>query len=121
MKENLFGAIRNILIVFLTLGMVGAGMIKLVGLPEVREWFDRWGFPIWTQIIIGLLEIGIGLAIFIPKTRQLAIWALLGEMLIATTLHIYFGEYLDVRGPMGVIIASGLLLFADKKTRDTAL
>jgi hypothetical protein len=42
-------------------------------------------------------------------------------MLIATTLHIYFGEYLDVRGPMGVIIASGLLLFADKKTRDTAL
>jgi uncharacterized membrane protein YphA (DoxX/SURF4 family) len=121
MKENLFGAIRNIIIMFLTLGMCGAGMIKIVGLPEVRDWFDQWAFPIWTQILIGLLEIGIGLAIFIPKTRQLAVWLLLSEMLVATSLHIYFGEYLDVRGPLGVIIASGALLFLDKKSKAPGL
>ena len=110
MKENLKAAIRNILIVFLTLGMAGAGMIKIVGLPEVVELFDKWNFPGWSRIIIGIIELTIGVCIFVPQTRKIALVALLFEMLVASSIHIYFQEYYDVRGPLGVIIGAVILL-----------
>lgn len=109
MKENLKAAIRNILIVVLTLGMVGAGMIKLVGLEDVVVLFENWGFPAWSRIIIGMIELSIGVCIFIPQTRKYALVALLLEMLVASSIHIYFGEYYDVRGPLGVILGAGSL------------
>lgn len=111
MKENIKAAIRNILIVFLTLGLCGSGMIKLVGLPEVIALFDKWHLPTWTRYVTGIIELTIGVCIFIPQTRKYALAALLFEMLIASSIHIYFEEYYDVRGPLGVIVAAGLLLF----------
>jgi uncharacterized membrane protein YphA (DoxX/SURF4 family) len=111
MEENIKAAIRNILIIVLTLGMCGTGMIKLVGLPEVIVLFDEWSFPYWSRIAIGFIELVIGICIFIPQTRKYALGVLLVEMLVAASIHIYFEEYYDVRGPLGVIVGAGLLLF----------
>lgn len=107
-------AIANILLVVLCLGMVGAGMIKLMSLESVVIAFENWGLPAWFRYMIGAIEFIAGLCIFIPATRKYALMILLLEMLGALTLHLIYGEYWDARGPVMVMLSSGLLLYLER-------
>ena len=114
MLESIKSAIANILIVVLCLGMVGAGMIKLMSLPEVVQIWQNWGLPTWFRYVIGAFELVVGLCIFIPATRKYAILALTLEMLGALTLHLYYGEYWDMRGPILILSGSVILWVLQK-------
>ena len=111
MLDSFKTAIANILIVVLTLGMVGAGMIKLMSVPQLVEWWDAWGLPHWARYVVGAIEFIIGLCIFIPQTRKYALYALILEMIGAFTIHMAYEEFWDTRGPILVIFSSVLLLY----------
>lgn len=108
-KHNLQGGAINVLIVVLCLGMVGSGMIKVMGLQSVVVVFDNWGFPPFFRYVVGIWELVLGICIFIPKTRKIALMALMLEMLGALTVHLVYGEYYDTRGPIMVMALAGLL------------
>jgi uncharacterized membrane protein YphA (DoxX/SURF4 family) len=111
MIDSFKTAIANIIIIVLCLGMVGAGMIKLMSLPQLVEWWDAWGLPHWFRYVIGAFEFVIGLCIWIPQTRKYALYALIIEMIGAFTLHMAYEEFWDARGPILVLIAASLLLY----------
>ena len=115
-KRNLQGGAINVLIVILCLGMVGSGMIKIMSLPSVVVVFENWGFPPWFRYGVGIWELVIGIAIFIPKTRKIALMALMMEMLGALTVHLVYGEYYDGRGPIMVLALTGLLWWLEFKS-----
>ena len=111
MIASLKAGIANVLIVVLCLGMVGAGMIKLMSLESVVEVWNSWGLPTWLRYVIGSIEFVIGLCIFIPATRKYAIVGLFLIMIGALSTHLYFGEYWDTRGPLLVMIGGGLVWY----------
>lgn len=111
MIDSLKTGIANVLIVILTLGMVGAGMIKLMSLEAVVDVWNSWGLPTWFRYIIGAIEFIIGLCIFIPATRKYALLGLFLMMIGALSTHLFFGEYWDARGPILVMIGGGLVWY----------
>ncbi len=111
MLDSFKTAIANILIIVLCLGMVGAGMIKLMGVPQLIEWWDAWGLPHWLRYVIGVIEFAVGICIFIPQTRKFALYVLIIEMIGAFTLHMAYEEFWDTRGPILVLLSAGLLLY----------
>ena len=49
---NVMASVRNILLVVLCAGMMGMGMVKMVGVPELVERFAEWGFTRWMVFAI---------------------------------------------------------------------
>ena len=114
MLESFKAAIANILIVVLCLGMVGAGMIKLMSVPQLVEWWDGYGLPHWARYVVGIFEFVVGLCIFIPQSRRYALYGLIIEMIGAFTIHMAYEEFWDSRGPILVLIASATLLYLQR-------
>jgi len=65
----------------LTALYVLAGAPKILGLGDAVEGFAKFGYPAWFRILIGLVEVGGGLALLVPP---LAFYAagLLGVVMI---------------------------------------
>lgn len=78
------GILTVILQVFLGLAFFGAGSSKLAGAQQMRDNFDRFGYPRWFMYSTGAVEVvgafGILAGIFVPV---LAFW---GGLLLAATM-----------------------------------
>ncbi len=92
---------------FVCVGFLGLGMLKLMSYPAIVEAFQKWGLPSWFMISLGALEIILSIAIFYKPTRRIA--QLIAAIVLtgALIVHLYHGESNQVYGPIVV----GLLLF----------
>ncbi|MEP1780352.1 MAG: DoxX family protein [Reichenbachiella sp.] len=57
--------------------------------------FIRWGYPVWFRIFIGILEVGGGLLVLIPRTRHFGALVLFAVMTGALVTRITFGTSLN--------------------------
>jgi uncharacterized membrane protein YphA (DoxX/SURF4 family) len=70
---------------------VFSGFMKFVN-PEMAEHFSQWGYPDWFRILIGVVELGGGLALLVPRTAWYAAGALEVVMAGAVFTHLRNGE-----------------------------
>ncbi|MEO9966880.1 MAG: DoxX family protein [Reichenbachiella sp.] len=86
------------------LWLLGAYLAYRLGINGIRKFdpdgmwtkaFIRWGYPVWFRIFIGVLEVGGGLLVLIPKTRPLGALILAVVMIGALSTRIIFGTSLD--------------------------
>jgi uncharacterized membrane protein YphA (DoxX/SURF4 family) len=109
MKE-LLSAIGNICAVILSVGFLGLGMVKLVGVQGVAEAFENWGYPHILIYIIGIVELILFVMFFMKKTRIIASIISIFMMTGAIYTHYTNQEMNQLYGPLIVIILCTVLL-----------
>jgi uncharacterized membrane protein YphA (DoxX/SURF4 family) len=87
-----------------------AGGAKLMGSHSQVEHFAQWGYPLWFLYLTGIIEVGGGICLFIPKTKFYGIVVLSITMVGAALTHLRAGEMSAF--PVPVVLLCLLLLLA---------
>lgn len=114
-ESNVLASVRNVILIVLCAGMMGMGMVKIVGEPQLLAKFAEWGFSRWIVFAIGIFELAIAITLFIKPLRKYALISLIVLLVAAIGFHIYNDDISGAIGPFAVLngaIALGLL---DKK------
>jgi uncharacterized membrane protein HdeD (DUF308 family) len=112
MRETL-SAVANVVALILCVGFLGAGMVKLVGVQGVPDAFEKWGYPAFTQYLIGIIELGLFILFFLRKTRVLASIIALVLMAGAIYTHVANMESDQLYGPALIIFLSTVLIIVE--------
>ncbi|HNP62029.1 MAG TPA: DoxX family protein, partial [Nitrospirales bacterium] len=99
-----------VLCVLLGIFFIAAGGAKLMGSESQVEHFAQWGYPIWFLYLTGVIEVGGGLCLFIPKTQWYGMVVLSITMVGAALTHLKAGEMGAV--PVPLVLLGLLLLLA---------
>jgi len=94
-----------ILTVVLAAVFVLAGVGKLVGVKDVVEAFQHFGYPSWFRILIGIIEVTCGVALLFPKIAIDAASFLVVIMLGAILTELIVGD--SIIPPLVVMILVG--------------
>ena len=81
-----------------------AGGAKLMGEHSQVEHFQQWGYPIWFLYVTGLIEVGGGLCLFIPKAQFYGIVVLSITMVGAALTHLKAHEMSAFPVPLVLLI-----------------
>ena len=102
------GILTIILQVVLGLAFVGAGGSKLAGSRQMKDDFDRFGYPRWFMYFTGGVEIfgalGLLVGIFVPALAPL------GALLLAATMAGAIFTHVRVKDPGSRIVPPATLL-----------
>ena len=82
-----------ILCILLGLAFLMAGGTKLMGDQMHVDNFTRWGYPSWSLMGVGIIELIMGMGIIIPSQRKWALPLVYIWALGAIGTHIMNGEY----------------------------
>ena len=113
--QTAIGGIRSLLVLVLSVGFLGMGMLKVVSMPQLIAYWTYWGMPKWSLYAVGIYELMLAITLFFLPTRTKALWGTFFLMLGALCIHLIFGEYNYLAGPIAIIIACGLLYFVEWK------
>ncbi|MDH5428304.1 MAG: DoxX family protein [Nitrospirota bacterium] len=80
--------IKTALWVVLGAMFIMAGGTKLLGSHSQVEHFAQWGYPLWFLYLTGLIEVGGGICLFIPRTQYYGIVILSITMIGAALTHL---------------------------------
>lgn len=73
----------------LTLAFVGAGGAKLAGAEMMVATYDAIGWGQWFRYVTGVIEVGAGILLWLPRKQVLAAAILGGTMVGAVLAHIF--------------------------------
>ena len=104
------GMIKTALWIVLGVMFIMAGGAKLMGNHSQVEHFAHWGYPLWFLYLTGMIEVGGGICLFIPKAQFYGIIVLSMTMVGAALTHLMAGEMGAF--PVPVILLSLLLMLA---------
>jgi uncharacterized membrane protein YphA (DoxX/SURF4 family) len=90
-KQRLAGAGRWGLQVLLAGAFVSIGIGKFTSTFWAGA-FERWGYPPGFHLVTGVIEMGLGLILLIPRVASYAALALGGVMLAAIATHALAGQ-----------------------------
>jgi putative oxidoreductase len=96
-----------------------AGGTKLApGAMQARhvETFIRWGYPGWFMYVVGVVEVGGGLLLFIPATRFYAAALLACNMIGAAITHLKAGEMANVPVPVILCLLCAWIAYASRSS-----
>ena len=96
--------------VLLGIFFIAAGGAKLMGSASQVEHFAQWGYPLWFLYLTGIIEVGGGICLFLPKTQWYGIGVLSITMIGAALTHLMAGEMGAV--PVPLVLLGLLLLLA---------
>lgn len=89
--------------------MAGIGAQKLGGAEAQVQNFDRFGYPQWVRLLVGVAEVLGGLAL-LTALFTIPMLAIVGVVLIAGVLVGAIGTHLRVGDPISNVAAPGVLL-----------
>ncbi len=84
--------IKTALCLILGILFIMAGGAKLMGQPSQVEHFVQWGYPVWFLYLTGIVEVGGGISLFIPKAQFYGIVVLSITMVGAAITHLRASE-----------------------------
>ena len=87
-----------------------AGGAKLMGQHSQVEHFAQWGYPLWFLYLTGIIEVGGGICLFIPKVQFYGIVVLSITMVGAALTHLRAGELSAF--PVPVVLLCLLVMLA---------
>jgi len=92
-----------------------AGISKLIGVEDIVQNFQKWGYSDIFRYAIGGFQIAGAIGLFIPSVRKLAAMGIIGLMIGAIYTHVSNGEPLSLNGAaVGVIALCGLFFWLRK-------
>jgi len=103
--------------VFLAATFIAIGMSKLWGGAAIR-WsgrFEHWGYPPHAQYVVGVLEIIGGVAMLIPRWRQVGAAILVVLMIGALCTHLLHGEFSRVVPPLVLGVLASLMYLSQRR------
>lgn len=103
-ESSFLDFLNKIIVVILSVGFIGVGMLKLVDYPSITLELLYFGIPSLFIYLIGLVELILAIAIFYKPTR---LKALIGGMILmfgAFSLHVWVGDFSRLSGPIFVFI-----------------
>lgn len=115
-KEALHAA-RLLLILLISGGYLGLGMLKLVRHPGMVGAFQSWNFPDYSIYIVGVLEMALSILIFYGPTRINALIMATFFMVAAFNVHLIFSQYDQLYGPLAMLVMLISLLIIEKKLK----
>jgi uncharacterized membrane protein YphA (DoxX/SURF4 family) len=68
--------------------------------PMWAESFGRWGYPTGFHLVVGVVEVGGGLALFVPRLATLAAGGLAVVMIGALGTHVVYAEWHRLGAPL---------------------
>jgi hypothetical protein len=77
--------------------------------------FEKWHLSTVVMYLIGLIEIGIAIAVFYKPWQNVGIIALIVLMIGAISIHFIHKEYGQLYGPSLVLVLALLLKFTKDK------
>jgi uncharacterized membrane protein YphA (DoxX/SURF4 family) len=89
-----------------------AGGTKLAGLPMHVEHFQKWGYPDWFRILIGIAEVAGGAGLLIPRLASFATVGLTVIMVGAVYTHLAHDEASQVVAPGVFLLVVGVIAYA---------
>jgi putative oxidoreductase len=100
----------------LAFAFFGAGITKLIGVDMQIKNLESWGYPLWWRFPIGLSEMGMAVALLLPKFRKLAAYAVFPWMLVAVFTHLQAipPQYEGIGGPVLFAILAAIILVLSK-------
>jgi uncharacterized membrane protein YphA (DoxX/SURF4 family) len=102
------GILTVILQVVLGLAFLGTGGSKLGGAQQMKDDFDRFGYPRWFMLVTGAIEVvaalGVLAGIFVP------VLAVLGVLLIAAVMVGAIATHVRMKDPGSKIAPPAVLL-----------
>jgi putative oxidoreductase len=113
--RNILISLKNIFIVIICVGFLGAGMLKMVELPELVAEFNYWGFPAWIMYVIGIIEIVLAIGVFYLPTRIPSLFAFIVLMTGALLVHIVYGEYNFLIAPIFLSTLCGIIIYLESR------
>ncbi len=102
--------IKIALWVVLGVMFIMVGGAKLMGSHSQVEHFAQWGYPLWFLYLTGMIEVGGGICLFIPKAQFYGIVVLSMTMVGAALTHLKAGEMGAF--PVPVVLLCLLLMLA---------
>lgn len=96
-------AVLWILTILPAIGLFQAGAGKLIHRSIWVENFERWGYPGWFWLAIGVLEVVFGVALLVPPAASAAAIVLAVTMLWALGTFLHAGEAPRMLGPLLVL------------------
>lgn len=96
-----------IFIILPSLAFAGAGIGKLLGLPDLHASFAAMGLPSWFGYFIGAAELAGAVGLYLVGLRKLAAAGLAIIMAGAAYFHIAYG----VPSPVPAIILLAMMIF----------
>ena len=102
--------IKTALWVVLGAMFIMAGGAKLMGSHSQVEHFAQWGYPLWFLYLTGIIEVGGGICLFIPKAQFYGIVVLSVTMVGAALTHLRAHEMTAF--PVPVVLLCLLVLLA---------
>jgi len=102
--------IKTALWVVLGAMFIIAGGAKLMGSHSQVEHFAQWGYPLWFLYLTGIIEVGGGICLFIPKAQFYGIVVLSVTMVGAALTHLRAHEMTAF--PVPVVLLCLLVLLA---------
>lgn len=115
-KEALHAA-RLLLILLISGGFLGLGMLKLVRHPGMVGAFQSWNFPDYSIYIVGVIEMTLSILIFYQPTRKNAIIFGVLMMCGAFTVHLIFSQFDQLYGPVAMLSMLISLLVIEKNLK----
>lgn len=96
--------------------MIGsAGVMKLMGVEDLVQNFQKWGYSDIFRYAIGGFEVAGVIGLFIPSVRKLAAMGIIGLMIGAVYTHMSNGEPFSANGAAIIVMAlCGLFIWLRK-------
>lgn len=113
MNEKHQSILRKVVVALLVYNFVASGSLKVFGYQAVAKLFQRWGYPDWTRIPLGGVEITAAALLLWNPGKRLGAQIMIAVMGGAIATLISHDELLEALGPLAVI---GLLFLLDRLT-----
>ena len=84
------------------------------------EAFAGWGYPIWFMYVVGTIEVGGGLLLWIPAARFYAATLLACNMTGAIVTHLRAGEMANVPVPVILCLLCAWIAYATRPASRSA-
>jgi uncharacterized membrane protein YphA (DoxX/SURF4 family) len=82
----------QIVAVLLALIFIALGAVRFYNAEEVGKQFALWGYPSWFVLVVGAVEIAMGLLILYPRTSWIGAAVLAVLMVGAVATHLIHGQ-----------------------------
>jgi hypothetical protein len=118
-KSTLISGIKLLSILFLSVGFLGLGMLKLVGQPEIVEHFKIWNIPSYFMYILGIFEILLAIGVFYTPIRKNTALIIAIFMILVSGFHILKGDFSYLLGPSFILLLTLALYIIETKSKSS--
>jgi len=103
---------------FLALVFIGAGVLKFTS-SQVADMFANWGYTSWFRMLVGIVEVGSGILILVPRLAMYAGAFLAVVMGGAVVTHLKFQQSVQAAIP-GVLMLIALSVAYMRRPRNAS-